>query len=623
MKYFSLRQIEEALRVLRPHHAIFATTFLVLKMAKAPVGSKARFSLDRANREFLEKNYRVHPKSGHFFRVLRQGNPKKDWNEPVYAGKGLQSVNTRGCPDAFLHDKNDNTWGFSVGYVDALAPKLPKRIKLPLFHLAAWLCRDKAWPDSVTRKQVLADFCREYAISPAEKERLFSMEVVSDLSEEEAFQELPVKWYQILASYSAPQDVPPENSGILTYLETEAVGPVSPLRFEPARRLNIITGDNGLGKTFLLDLSWWSLTQNWAERQAWTEKPATATIKFVVAGSTATRPVRACFSTDKGRWELVDSRPTISGLVVYARVDGSFAIWDPANRLLSGPNVMNQWPGLNINREQVWEGKSGQIEGLLRDWVRWQERPDKYPAFATFQSVLKRVSPPDLGVLEITEPIRLPGELKETPTLKHPYGVIPIIYESAGIRRIITLAYLIVWAWEEHKLQAKQAGKKEERQMVVLLDEAEAHLHPKWQRVLLPALLGIAGDLSPELAMQLFVATHSPLVMASSEPIFDSNQDKLFHLNMSVAGKASFREIPFEARGGIDSWLSSSVFELAHPGSSERERAIREAIQLQEKESVSKEEVEAVTRTLRDYLAPEDSFWVRWVFFAEQYGVKA
>ena len=164
--------------------------------------------------------------------------------------------------------------------------------------------------------------------------------------------------------------------------------------------------------------------------------------------------------------------------------------------------------------------------------MRWQERADKDAAFGIFRSVLKRVSPPEKGGLEIGEPVRLPGELRLLPTMKHPYGLVPILYESAGIRRIVNLAYLIVWAWEEHKIQAKQAKKKEERQMVVILDEAEAHLHPKWQRVLLPALVGVAGDLSPELSIQFIVATHSPLVLASSEPIFDAAQDKLFHLHM-------------------------------------------------------------------------------------------
>jgi hypothetical protein len=35
-----------------------------------------------------------------------------------------------------------------------------------------------------------------------------------------------------------------------------------------APRLNLLAGDNGLGKTFLLDLAWWTLTGMWAQRPA-------------------------------------------------------------------------------------------------------------------------------------------------------------------------------------------------------------------------------------------------------------------------------------------------------------------------------------------------------------------
>jgi hypothetical protein len=31
-----------------------------------------------------------------------------------------------------------------------------------------------------------------------------------------------------------------------------------------APRLNLLSGDNGLGKTFLLDIAWWTLTGTWA-----------------------------------------------------------------------------------------------------------------------------------------------------------------------------------------------------------------------------------------------------------------------------------------------------------------------------------------------------------------------
>ena len=360
--------------------------------------------------------------------------------------------------------------------------------------------------------------------------------------------------------------------------------------------MNLITGDNGLGKTFLLDLSWWALTENWPERQATpsdsflSDQPY---IKFAV-GDTESRAVRANYRVDIDTWETLSERRALSGLAVYAMLDGSFAVWDPANRSLSGEIGTTQRPGLKFTRDEIWDGKPRQLEGLIRDWVKWQRSPDVYPAYSTFQAVLKRVFPPDLGPLQIGGPVRIPNDSREIPTLVHPYGRVPILFESAGIRRIVTLAYLLVWAWEEHKIQAYQQRRPEERQMIVLVDEAEAHLHPKWQRVVLPALLGISSDLHQELAVQWIIASHSPLVMASGETIWDTDSDALFHIEMSAAGQVSFGPVPFERRGTIDSWLSSGIFEIPSPGSVEREAAIQAAVELQQREEPS---VQAPLRT--------------------------
>jgi DNA repair exonuclease SbcCD ATPase subunit len=47
-------------------------------------------------------------------------------------------------------------------------------------------------------------------------------------------------------------------------LHLSNVGPcpdMPPVEF--GGRMNIITGDNGLGKSFLLDTVWWALTRRW------------------------------------------------------------------------------------------------------------------------------------------------------------------------------------------------------------------------------------------------------------------------------------------------------------------------------------------------------------------------
>ena len=48
---------------------------------------------------------------------------------------------------------------------------------------------------------------------------------------------------------------------MLKQLDLHAVGPAEQMRMDFAPRLNLIAGDNGLGKSFLLDTAWWALTR--------------------------------------------------------------------------------------------------------------------------------------------------------------------------------------------------------------------------------------------------------------------------------------------------------------------------------------------------------------------------
>jgi hypothetical protein len=617
-KYLSLAQIRESIQRLERFHIFFATTFLVLKRNEAPVGQTVRLSLDAENREHLKRYFRLHPKSDYFFTPFQTKKNEGRWRDPKYASTSLQAINTQGFAGALLHVKKEKDWGWASGYLDFLKSKLPRGKKLPLVDLAVWFGREIPWDDTVTRADIAEKFIRDFHITTPELNALFDTKHLSNLIEEVAFQQTPAKWDRIIEGFGIPGDVPKEGGAILQFLEFSGVGPTKTLHFVPGRRLNVITGDNGLGKTFLLDVAWWALTQEWAEEMVVPLGPVATPpqIKFSVATTAEEKPVTAEFDPKNYRWKLLSPLSTVSGLVVYARVDGSFAVWDPANPRLVGKDTC-----ASFTREAVWNGGDG-IEGLLRDWIKWQTRSNEFPAFQTFQKVVQRTKPPDLGELQIGPPMRIRGGSKEIPTLVHPYGNVPITFESAGIRRILTLAYLIVWAWEEHKVRAKDAGRREERQMVILLDEAEAHLHPRWQRILLRALLGIAQDLHEELHIQYLIATHSPMVLASAESIWDAETDRLFHLRLNANGKVFFEGMPFEIRGTTDSWLQSPSFDNMHPGSESAELAISKAKKLISAPTPDIHEITAVTNELADHIAADDPFWLRWIVFATEHGVE-
>ena len=124
---------------------------------------------------------------------------------------------------------------------------------------------------------------------------------------------------------------------------------------------------------------------------------------------------------------------------------------------------------------------------------------------------------------------------RKYPTLKMGYGQdVPVVHASAGMRRIIALAYLLVWAWQEHIEASKMLGNLPSNEIIFLIDEIEAHLHPQWQRSILPALLEVMAELTGhhDVRVQLIAATHSPLVLASAEPLFDMEKDAWFDLDI-------------------------------------------------------------------------------------------
>lgn len=431
-----------------------------------------------------------------------------------------------------------------------------------------------------------------------------------------------------------------EQSAILKLLRLNGVGPARSIEYNLAPRLNLITGDNGLGKTFLLECAWWALTGFWAgyparPRQDAAKDAASITFQIGKNGQPGRRRTFK-YSWDQLRWYTSTKLPMqpLPGLSVFSQADSSFAVWDPAKYLLTKEE---QYSGredealIRFSRSQVWDGlreeEGGRLKvlcnGLIYDWVRWQEAADQ-TRFKQLSAVLNALSPdPTKEPLIPGRPVRMLelGDSRDIPTLRFPYGEdVPILLCSAGIQRIVALAYLLVWAWQEHVRTAESMRREPERTIVLLVDEVEAHLHPFWQRVIVPALMNVARTLSSEVETQLIIATHSPLVLASVEPIFDHDLDSLFHLYLEE-DSVRLDEVPFVKRGRVDQWLMSDLFGLKQPRSKLAEETIEAAKNLQLEDAPAKETLQQVSDQLVKVLAPDDQFWPRWKYFAEQRGV--
>jgi ABC-type transport system involved in cytochrome c biogenesis ATPase subunit len=378
---------------------------------------------------------------------------------------------------------------------------------------------------------------------------------------------------------------------MLKSLHLKGVGPAKefgPVDFAP--RLNFITGDNGLGKSFLLDTAWWVLTRTWAREvkilpQETADNPS---IGFAFSKVTSGDKAGEIAFKD-GLWPQPKARPAIPGVVIYASVDGSFAAWDPARNYWSEEDTPAEEKirAFNFTPDEVWKGAKSKkgtniCNGLIHDWVRWQQTSSESP-FGELTKVLDALSPSGQEKLTPGKPCYIdPLDETEYPTLKMPYGQdVPLIHASAGMRRIAALAYLLVWTWNGHQRACKQRKINPAKEIIFLIDEIECHLHPQWQRRIVPALLGVMQAMTKEkLSVQLIVATHSPLVLASAEPAFDEEQDAVFNITLQ-AGEAHIEQAVWAKQGDVVNWLVSESFGLQQARSVEAEIAIEAAVEKQ------------------------------------------
>lgn len=422
---------------------------------------------------------------------------------------------------------------------------------------------------------------------------------------------------------------------MLKELHLSKVGPADELKLQLKPRLNLITGDNGLGKSFLLDIAWWAMTRRWPHAlnsalvSGYVARPVSAkegSIEFVVRGKTG-KDIRykSTFSARDEAWTGKAGRPHNPGLVLYAMADGGFAVWDPARnywKKVGSQDVQDRVPAYVFSPRNVWDGlkdpERGQLcNGLLSDWAGWQKEGGA--AFKQLCSVLAKLSESDTDRLEPGPLTRVSlDDARDIPTLKTAYGkAVPVLHASSGVRRVIALAYLLVWSWQEHVKAAKLIEEETTRQVVFLIDEIEAHLHPRWQRAIVSALLDVTQALARDAQVQLIVATHSPLVMTSAEPRFDAKRDAWFDLDLSPGSQANVHEVhltqrPFERLGDVSRWLVSEAFDLPSARSREGEQLIAQAEELATDRRATAARAQALTKELEGVLGGTDPFWLRW-----------
>ena len=430
---------------------------------------------------------------------------------------------------------------------------------------------------------------------------------------------------------------------MLKSLNLNGVGPAHHMTVEFGERLNVITGDNGLGKSFILDIAFWAMTRRWpgdvnprlnSGKRALPRPNEKGEISFEFTSKTGSKSYTSRYDRRAESWTGRPGRPANPGLVLYAMADGGFAVWDPARnhwRTQGGADVQERRPAYVFSPSEVWDGLLDDAgvplcNGLIRDLANWQ-REDGTP-WKFFQYALASLSAADEELLLMGGLVRISlDDARDMPTIRMPYGQdVPVVHASAGMRRILALAYLLVWAWTEHEKASQLLSEVPSGQMVFLVDEIESHLHPKWQFKVVRALLSVMNEMAPATQIQLVTATHSPQVLASLEMLFDPAIDAwldLDYVHDEDGAAVVLTQRPFEKHGTVSNWLTSDAFNLASDRAPDVAEVLRRAAMLVGEAQPESAALMAMHQELCAALSPQDPFLFRWRAQAEHKGRKA
>jgi len=332
----------------------------------------------------------------------------------------------------------------------------------------------------------------------------------------------------MLASMESPGSTAATSAGLrLLDLSLTNVGPFDHAEIELATEadglepVTLLTGQNGTGKTIVLDAIRGAFGSEYAslERRIWREGQ-----RFEVRLRLAREGVVETIVAEHGRSADSNGRYGIS-------CTGGSVIREYPNRVAAGsraPWVIDYWRSsasfkrFDIDSLRSPDPKyflSGSLQGDVEnqdlttllchfEWLRTSSDEKERREGEALYAAAKRIV--EAGLLDGGELVRIERKTL-TPMVRQAGQEVPIGQLSSGnlylVQRMIGLLGKMMAA---HELMGSAPEDICRTPGVLLIDEAENHLHPRWQKRLLPSLRAIFPG------VQIIAATHSPFVLASA-----------------------------------------------------------------------------------------------------------
>ena len=260
---------------------------------------------------------------------------------------------------------------------------------------------------------------------------------------------------------------------------------------------------------------------------------------------------------------------------------------------LRGHVVHQEHPELARRRRLILAGNS-----LVSDEAVKQKIVDlDYAAYRTKRPTIKAVVDQVASIAsEIAEdfPIQFMGVAEDSqglyPEFRTPDGDLPLDVLSQGTQSIIQFLARLLFGYTEYYDFPSDLM---EKPGVVIIDEIDAHLHPTWQRRIIPTLNSHFPNL------QIFCSTHSPLMLAGLK------EGQVQLLRRDENGEANVSKNESDIAGWTSDEILRQFMEVSNPTDIATARRVSRLQELTREEKLSgaqEEELEKLRQTVRDDL---------------------